>query len=132
MEHERLTVEKMNPHSEGILEIPLTKGGNYAIITELRGVAQVVARQFRVLEAASSSPATSTKKAIGEQRSPMAFLLSVAVKKICSLCCGTGTSSVAPPVDRKARFPGAGRGHFRRRRMTRKMLLKAFALRTEA
>ena len=60
MEHDRLTVEKMNPHSEGILEIPLTKGGNYAIITELRGVAQVVARQFRVLEAASSSPATST------------------------------------------------------------------------
>ena len=27
-----------------------------------RGVAQLVARQFRVLEAASSSPATSTKK----------------------------------------------------------------------
>ena len=65
MERERLTVEKMNPHSEGILEIPLTKGGNYAIITELRGVAQVVARQFRGLEAASSSPATSTKTAIG-------------------------------------------------------------------
>ena len=30
-----------------------------------RGVAQLVARQFRVLEAASSSPATSTKKKNG-------------------------------------------------------------------
>ena len=59
-EHGCLTVEKMNLLGEGILETPLTKEGNYAIITKLRGVAQVVARQFRVLEAASSSPATST------------------------------------------------------------------------
>ena len=54
-------------------KIPLTKEGNYAIITKLRGVAQVVARQFRVLEAASSSPATSTKKAIGAHWRPYGF-----------------------------------------------------------
>ena len=46
---------------------PLTKPRKYAIILESqnrdpRGVAQVVARQFRVLEAASSSPATSTNR----------------------------------------------------------------------
>ena len=49
-----------------------------------RGVAQVVARQFRVLEAASSSPATSTKTAIGH--CPMAVLLYVASESSRSSC----------------------------------------------
>ena len=54
----------------------LTKTYGCDIMARYRGVAQVVARQFRVLEAASSSPATSTKKAIGHP--PNGFFVEVA------------------------------------------------------
>ena len=57
----------------------LTKQEKCDIMARYRGVAQVVARQFRVLEAASSSPATSTKKS--NRHPPVAlFALSGSVK----------------------------------------------------
>ena len=52
--------QEFSPTGRAYARIPIHAKANNK--TKLRGVAQLVARQFRVLEAASSSPATSTKK----------------------------------------------------------------------
>ena len=83
-----------------------------------RGVAQLVARQFRVLEAASSSPATSTKKK--EHPLRMLFLFVCSGSASCSpLRKVQNASSHIPLEDRQACLSDAERGYIRLRRKSR-------------
>ena len=76
-----------------------------------RGVAQLVARQFRVLEAASSSPATSTKKTdIPFGMSVFFVLVSPRIRYRYAVA-----SSHTPPVDRQACLSGEGGGYIRKK-----------------
>ena len=79
----------------------------------LQAVAQLVARQFRVLEAASSSPATSTKK---RTDSPCGYLFFFSfgrsgISSSSPLRKAQNASSHIPLKDRQACLSGAERGY---------------------
>ena len=75
-----------------------------------RGVAQLVARQFRVLEAASSSPATSTKKRTDIPCGCL-FFFACGEDESSPMRKAQNASSHIPLKDRQARLSGAERGY---------------------